>query len=235
LSTTDHAGVNALALEQTIDFGPGLTIVYADNAAGKSGYTRVLKRACRARGAEEILGNVLSGTAPGRPSATIRFTLGEKEEPFEWTDQDIKRHPLGSVNVFDTHCASVYLREKTDVAFRPMGLDLFDQLSRACEDVTAALEKERTTLETPADIPELSEGTAAYELVTHITSLTKPESVRVLGTLSAEEKQRLAQLREGTPPDHRYIANGCGNYPLHTGVPVTVANVTFSQVKALFQ
>jgi hypothetical protein len=53
--------------------------------------------------------------------------------------------------------------------------------------------------------------------------------------LSAEEKQRLAQLREGTPPDPRYIATGSANYPLHTGVPLTLANVTFSQVKALFQ
>ncbi len=99
-SITHHAGVNALASEQTVEFGPGITIVYGDNAAGKSGYTRILKRACHARGAEEILGNVLSGAAPGRPSATIRFKVGDKDQPLAWTDQDIKQHPLGNISVF---------------------------------------------------------------------------------------------------------------------------------------
>ena len=191
-----HTGVNALAPEQTIHFGPGLTIVYGDNAAGKSGYTRVLKRACRARGAEEILGNVLSGSAPGRPSATIQFRIGDREESLEWTDQDVTQHPLGSVSVFDSHCAAVYLREKTDVAFRPFALDLFDKLSKSCEDVRAALEKERSALETPTELPKLSDGTAAYELVSHITSLTKLDDVSALANLSEEEKQRLERLRQ---------------------------------------
>jgi hypothetical protein len=47
--------VNNLAPEQTLSFAPnGITIVYGDNAAGKSGYARVLKRACRARHSEVI-------------------------------------------------------------------------------------------------------------------------------------------------------------------------------------
>lgn len=56
-----HRGVNALAEGQTLNFAPGLTLVYGDNAAGKTGYIRILKSACRARGKEDILGNVVSG------------------------------------------------------------------------------------------------------------------------------------------------------------------------------
>src|ERR1700722_14885345 len=63
-SVKHHHGVNALAAEQTVAFGQNLTIVYGQNAAGKSGYTRILKRACRSRGIENILGNVLSGETP---------------------------------------------------------------------------------------------------------------------------------------------------------------------------
>src|SRR6185369_6525919 len=33
-----HRGVNALAEDQTLKFSPGLTIVYGDNGAGKTGY-----------------------------------------------------------------------------------------------------------------------------------------------------------------------------------------------------
>src|SRR5262245_41447159 len=41
---THHRGVNALAQEQTVQFGPQLTVVFGHNAAGKSGFTRILKR-----------------------------------------------------------------------------------------------------------------------------------------------------------------------------------------------
>lgn len=44
-----HRGVNALAEDQTLKFAPNLTVVYGDNAAGKTGYIRILKSACRAR------------------------------------------------------------------------------------------------------------------------------------------------------------------------------------------
>ena len=45
--------VNALVEDQSLTFIPkGVTIIYGDNGAGKSGYVRVLKRACRARTAK---------------------------------------------------------------------------------------------------------------------------------------------------------------------------------------
>ena len=40
-----HRGVNALAEDQTLKFSPNLTVVYGDNAAGKTGYIRILKSA----------------------------------------------------------------------------------------------------------------------------------------------------------------------------------------------
>jgi hypothetical protein len=56
LKSIGHAkSVNALADDQTLNFAEvGLTVVYGDNGAGKSGYGRVLKRVCRARDQEDI-------------------------------------------------------------------------------------------------------------------------------------------------------------------------------------
>ena len=122
-----HHGVNALAKDQTLNFGPGLTVVYGDNAAGKSGYTRILKSACRARGSEKILGNVLSGATPLKPVVSIKYKIGDGA-PHEWSGEG-DDESVARVSVFDRHSASVYLTEKTDVAFRPFGLDLFDKLS----------------------------------------------------------------------------------------------------------
>lgn len=190
-----HDGVNALAPEQTIPFGAQLTIIYGDNAAGKSGYTRILKSACQARGAEEILGNVLSGTAPASPSASIRFTVGDGDLQKWPTDIDAS-DLLSRVSVFDSHSAAVYLREKTNVAFRPFGLDLFDKLSAACHQVQRRLDRDLRALGGKAAMPELAEETAAQKLISGISSLTKPDQVTSLARLSDEEKKKLELLKK---------------------------------------
>ena len=100
---------------------------------------------------------------------------------------------LGRVSVFDRQCASVYIAEKTDVAFRPLGLDLFDKLSDACEAVRKVLERERKNLAPPTNsiVPNVPEGTKVHQLLSHLTSLTDPETVKQLGSLSDED---LAEL-----------------------------------------
>ena len=134
LSIFHHRGVNALAEGQTLKFAPGLTLVYGDNAAGKTGYIRILKSACRARGEEKILGNVVSGHTPLTPSVAIKYRVGDDSDVREWTGQG-EDDFISRVSVFDTQCSAVYLTEKTDVAYYPLGLDLFDKLVKACQAV----------------------------------------------------------------------------------------------------
>jgi energy-coupling factor transporter ATP-binding protein EcfA2 len=194
-SLTHHRGVNALALDQRLEIGSALTIVYGPNGAGKSGYTRILKRACRARGAEEILGNVVGDPAIVQPSATIEYTVGNTKKQFAWSDKDEAQEDLGRVSVLDSYCATVYLNEKTDVAFRPFGLDLFDKLSDACEEIKDLLEKERKELANQGSkLPSVAEGTTVHKLLSSITSLTNPVEVEKLGTLSDDEKASLSDI-----------------------------------------
>jgi DNA repair ATPase RecN len=193
-----HKGVNALAEDQTLKFAPGLTIVYGDNGAGKTGYIRILKQACRARGQEEILGNVVSGVAPPKPVVNIKYKVGDETAVREWVGGDADEF-ISRVSVFDTQCAAVYLNERTDVAFLPFGLDLFDKLVKACRAVRSRLESEQRALNTNALAPivaQIPPGTAAAKLVGNITSLTRPEAVRAVTRLSTEEEARLAFLEK---------------------------------------
>jgi energy-coupling factor transporter ATP-binding protein EcfA2 len=198
VSILHHRGVNALAEDQTLKFAPGLTVVYGDNGAGKTGYIRILKSACRARGQEQILGNVVSGTAPLAPVVAIKYKVGTEVEPREWAgsgeDEFVSR-----VSVFDTQCAAVYLTEKTDVAFRPFGLDLFDKLVRACKAVRAKLEGEQRALASNALAAvqaQVPEGTAVAKFLSSVSSLTKPDAVQALTRLAPEEQARLALLEK---------------------------------------
>ena len=101
VSIFHHRGVNALTEDQTLNFASGLTVVYGDNGAGKTGYIRILKSACGARGQEHILGNVVSGTSPLAPVVAIKYRVGTEPVPREWTgtgeDEFVSR-----VSVFDT-------------------------------------------------------------------------------------------------------------------------------------
>ena len=66
LSMQDRRGINALAEDQTIVFNPRVMILFGENATGKKGYVRVLKRVAAVRSAEEC-------TALRAPNVTLGF------------------------------------------------------------------------------------------------------------------------------------------------------------------
>lgn len=196
-SVTHRSGVNALARDQTIKFGPRLTIAFGENAAGKSGYTRILKGACRARSSEPVLSNVLSDERPSLGQATIAFELNGTQATLEWSSGVAPTAPLTAVSVFDSHCAAVYLRDKTDVAFRPFGLDLFDKLSALCGEVRRRLDAELRMLERiPYVPPSLPDGTEAKKRAGSLTSLTDTRALEAWATLSKDENKRLDSLAQ---------------------------------------
>lgn len=83
----DLSNVNALAPGERLSFGKtGLTVIYGDNGAGKSGYARVLKQICRARSprGDAILPNIYT-TASGTPSAKVEFYIGGQKRNTSWT------------------------------------------------------------------------------------------------------------------------------------------------------
>ena len=116
----------------------------------------------------------------------------------EWTGQE-EDDFISRVSVFDTQCSAVYLTEKTDVAYYPLGLDLFDKLVKACKDIRSNLESEQRALgsgDLTAVQMQVPEGTAVAKLLENITSLTPPETVSRLACLSSEEQARLDLLEK---------------------------------------
>ena len=93
------SAVNRLAPSQTLTFrGDGMTLIYGDNGAGKSGYGRLLKRACRARHSELILADVYGDSPDATAGATFCYRVGGVEQPPEaWRDNGKKEpqpHPV---------------------------------------------------------------------------------------------------------------------------------------------
>lgn len=202
MSIADVSGVNNLAPGQTLGFEPnGITIIYGDNGAGKSGYARILKRACRARHAGKIEANVYDNQAPRVASASMTYGVGGVAQPVAvWQDSPQPHAILSAASVFDSDCASVHIREKNEVAFRPFGLDVPDELAAACQAVKDALAAEQKQLEKARNplfaAPTWKATTAVGKALAALKADTDAKKIETLGTLSAEEGARLERLRE---------------------------------------
>jgi hypothetical protein len=201
LKSIGHAkNVNALADDQTLGFAEtGLTIVYGDNGAGKSGYGRVLKRACRARDQEEILTNQYSQHS-GKPTARIKYSVAGTAQPeVAWQDGVAATSQLSSISVFDSKCASVHVDGKNELAYTPLPLLLLQQLAELCRKFGNQLKAKKTPLEGQVSAfrkkPASREGTAVHQFVVGLSSTTTAAAIESLTQMSEHETARLEQLK----------------------------------------
>ena len=192
--------VNALAPGERLSFGKsGLTVIYGDNGAGKSGYARVLKQLCRARSpkGDAILPNIYAAGS-GTPAASIDFFIGAQKRSASWTQGSPPDAMLSAVSVFDSRTANVHVENTNDLAYTPLPLRILAGLAQACQDVKATLAAEVKALQeqTPAVLskPECKPETIVGKLISGLSGKTKPETVEKLAGLSAEEEPRLQTL-----------------------------------------
>ena len=189
--------VNALQKDQTLSFNKdGLTVVYGDNGAGKSGYARILKQMCRARDTQEkILPNIHVQTVQGAAKATVDFEVDEVAKSERWTDGSKSAEALMSFAVFDAKCASTYLSEENPLAYVPYGLNVFDRLVKLVKHIKALAEKEAGALQTDVSaFADLAVGeTPVSQLLRSLNTVTI-EQVENLATLNPEETAKLTQL-----------------------------------------
>lgn len=139
-------GVNAIAAEQSILFSPiGVTVVYGHNGAGKSGYSRVLRKACRARATGgPILGDVFADAGAANPSAEILVQRQGIPDPetLIWRQGSPSPAELATIAVFDSQCARAFTDAEGEVAYTPRGLDVLAKLATLCGTLRNRLELE---------------------------------------------------------------------------------------------
>jgi len=207
LKTIGHAkNVNALADDQTLNFAEtGLTIVYGDNGAGKSGYGRVLKRACRARDQEEILTNQYSQPS-GKPTAQIKYSVvGTVQPEVAWQDGVAASPDLSNISVFDSKCASVHVGGPNELAYTPIPLQLLQALADIVRDFANRLKAKKIALE--GQVPSFRkkslsrDGTAVHQLILGLSAATQATAIASLVQMSDHETRRLEQLKRDLASD----------------------------------
>jgi energy-coupling factor transporter ATP-binding protein EcfA2 len=201
--------VNRIADNQRLSFSPsGLTVIYGDNGSGKSGYSRVLKRACRARDQSELIhpNAFLPPAQAGNAEASFEIEVNGVTDEVGWINGKVASAILSSLAVFDTRCARSYLDDEGDFAYVPYGLDILEGLAGACKKLKGMVETEyaQSTPDKSA-FDDLTGMTEVGKLIATLSHKTKPEQVETLANLAAEETARHAELdkalKETSPTD----------------------------------
>lgn len=199
--------VNAIANTARLPIqATGLTVVYGDNGSGKSGYSRVLKRACRARDQSEVIyPNANLEVIDKKPAeADFVLSVNGSQVTVHWVDGQPSPDELSSLTVFDNRCARAYLDKEDDFSYVPFGLEVFQSLSATCNELKRQVDSEVSAcvVDKSAFATLLGE-TKVGKLIGSLSAKTDPVKVEELATLTATEvteHQSLAEsLKEADP------------------------------------
>jgi hypothetical protein len=190
--------VNAIPDGSRLPFGlAGLTVIYGENASGKSGYARILKRACKARDTQErILPNVRVRRITAAPaSANIKVRIDDSEpEILSWTDGVHPPEVLTNVAFFDSKCARIIVDDQCALSYLPYGADVFRRLGDLMNEFKILLQNE-TPSPTPPQILGITIGTESSEFLTTLSLATSSEAIEATCAWSSTNDVRLKELQ----------------------------------------
>jgi ABC-type transport system involved in cytochrome c biogenesis ATPase subunit len=189
-------GVNALVENQKIDFCPQVTIIYGVNGSGKTGYTRLLKKAFHSRSTEDILPNIHIASGHSNVSAEISFTSNSK--PYSLTYPDHKQqNEFRQFSIFDNKCVNVHLTNKNQFEFRPAGLDFFADLIEAFKKIEEKITADISNKSTTKDYSSLFDGESEIKNVLNtLSAKTQIDDLKKLIPITEEEKKNRSELEE---------------------------------------
>ena len=195
----DLKNVNALVGGQTIDFNVKLTVIFGENACGKTGYVRVLKKAAAVRSIEAVLPDV-SQVQPTKqpPTARIVFRLGqENPQELEWKDQ-AGLAPFNRIDVFDSRATALHVDGDLNYVYTPGELARFPLVQQGIEGVRNRLEQgvsDKTQTSNPF-LAQFDRQSQVYPLIDSLGAATDLVQLKALASVTTTEQQEIPTLKE---------------------------------------
>ncbi|HCE7961573.1 hypothetical protein [Pseudomonas aeruginosa] len=191
--------VNGFPSGRAVDLTPeGMTILFGHNGAGKSGYARVLKNACKARHRVDVLPNAFdSATVPRPPSANFVILVNGTPQTVRWVQSEPAHPHLSAVSVYDVACANDYIDAEGVPAFQPYGLPHLTRLAVLQRDLQARINTERGALVLDTrQFEPLKGGTEVGRFIANLGEKSDLTTLARLGSVSETEVQRLVFLKQ---------------------------------------
>jgi energy-coupling factor transporter ATP-binding protein EcfA2 len=197
LSITDVRNVNIIKSGQTQSFAEsGVTVVYGNNASGKSGYSRILKLACQARDKEErILPDVFAATTTGTPTATLQIKENANPRDIVWSQGSPIDPVLTNITVFDGRCARVITDDRNEISYLPYGGEVFQKTAEIVLRVRTELEAEIAPLVLIQDSAVLPTTPSALFLES-LSEATEDTVIEAATSWTSQDELELAKQAE---------------------------------------
>jgi AAA domain len=194
--------VNRLSPANFIEFGSGsgLTVIYGQNGAGKSGYARVIRKACRARGiSPPIEPNIFQSGLSSPPCAEFSVNVDGIPGVVQWQDGMPTDQHLGRIFLFDARCADHYVDEDSGASFTPSGLDVLAKLSKICDAIKMRLGAKTSSLQLLIDTAKQSwtthEGSKVQILLQGLSAITDESKLSKASEWTDDNQRRLDEIQ----------------------------------------
>ncbi len=175
--------VNRLADDQIMKFAlDGLTLIYGHNGSGKSGYCRIIKKLCRTRVKEDLLGNVYQAEEKLKAEVQVKYKFESTPQVKEktWIDETTPPEEISRLTVFDDKCAQLYVDENNKIEYLPAEVGLLENYVNLLGDLQGLLESETKELKDRVSIPLPSgfhEGTSPSKLIEYLKESTPSHQI----------------------------------------------------------
>ena len=190
--------VNALALGQTLTFGPQLTAIFGANASGKSGYSRVFGCAGFTRGDRKVYPNITDASeASVQQSADIEICSDDDTQNICYLIGE-PCSDLSFCHIFDSTSVNVHLTKSNEFSFSPAGLENLTRLAKETDVVRNILKDKITQLGKPHKFNEyfVGEVSRVSETIRDLGPKTDLKALEKLATITEDDKKKTKQSEE---------------------------------------
>ena len=189
------ANVNRLAANQAIQFHPNMTVVYGDNASGKSGYVRILKQLAAVRSAEVVLPNVREIAQNQEPNAKIDYKIDSELKNFVWRGEK-GLEPFDRISIFDTKSINVHLNKNMQFEYLPQSLSLFRYVNQTISKINNQLKDHlANNIQSPPEIEyTFAAGSDIAHIVAKLDHSTEIQRLISLANFSQDEEDTVERL-----------------------------------------
>lgn len=196
-SLSEVHGIENLSPTSPLDFGKGnLVVVYGHNGSGKSGYTRILKRASGKPRAAVLKANVFSDPPKVR-QCKIDFQQGPIAASLVWSADGGEVPELRSIDIFDSEEAIHYLTKANSAGYVPPLVSMFEKLAVACDGVRAKLQAQQEKLiSVLPDLPKEYVGTEPAGQYANLQHTTTQADIEQLTSWTDAHAAALSELTE---------------------------------------
>ncbi|MDC1141865.1 AAA family ATPase [Planctomycetota bacterium] len=189
LSIGNIEGVDKLKPKKPLKFQvDGLTVIYGRNGSGKTGYTRLIKRAAGHAGSAKLISDVFR-PQQAKHSAEFTIQVGDQQNTSAWKEGDDPLEVLNGISVYESRLGRFRIETDHTLSFEPEELALYKDLAEYCDVVRNAFNSQ--IKESEPKLPAFPERFSKSRVSKHYAELVSGDasnSAELLKTFDEKEK-----------------------------------------------